>query len=220
VADPASAPAPASAPPAPAAPASAQPATSPPDRSISVERPPPRESPSANSNVNVNINVLGVLQLGLVPGIEFGGRHVGFTARLRLMTTGVLSHFLLADTTDDEEFASGLGFGGVLRYYSGVGGNLRGFYVGGGLEYVSTRVEDSTDDREAYETTLLVPEFDMGYRWVWGRFLLDLGGTAGYAIVQSKTTEDLSGGQDPFLYPNNAENQLYAMGVVDLGFFF
>ena len=184
----------------------------------SLDREP--ESPSANSNFNAHINALGLFQFGLVPAIEFGGKNFGIAARLRLMTTGILSHAVAADTTDDEEFASGIGIGAGVRYYSGKGGNMRGFYVGGGLEYVSTRVEDTTDDREAYLTTAIIPEFDIGYRWAFGRFLLGLGGMAGYMVVQSATTEDLSNGQDEFLYPNTAEDTFYAMAVLDLGFFF
>lgn len=178
------------------------------------------ESPGAHSHFNAHINALGLLQFGLVPAIEFGGRNFGIAARLRLMTTGVLSHVVAADTTDDEEFASGIGFGAGVRYYSGTGGNMRGFYVGGGLEYVSTRVEDTTDDREAYLTKAIIPEFDAGYRWGFGRFLLGVGGMAGYLLVQSATTEDLSSGQDERLYPNTASDTLYAMAVLDLGFFF
>jgi hypothetical protein len=178
------------------------------------------EAAGAHSNFNAHVNALGVFQFGLVPAVEFGGRNFGIAARLRLMTTGILSHTVAADTSDDEEFASGIGIGAGARYYSGSGGNMRGFYVGGGVEYVSTRVEDTTDDREAYLTKAIIPEFDIGYRWAFGRFLLGLGGMAGYLLVQSATTEDLSNGQDDVLYSNTAEDTFYAMAVLDLGFFF
>lgn len=177
------------------------------------------ESPSANSHFNLHVNALGILQFGLVPGVEFGGRHFGLSGRVRVMTTGLLSHLVLADPSDDEEFTSGVGVAAIGRYYSGAGGNMRGFYVGGGLEWLTDRIEDKTDDREAYVTTVLIPQVDTGYRWVWGRFLLDLGAGVGYAIVQSATTEDLSGGQDRYLYPNHSEDQFYLIGVVNLGFF-
>jgi hypothetical protein len=180
----------------------------------------PQRSPSADSHVNVNVNVLGLLQLGMVPGIEVGGRNFGLTARVRLMQTGLLSHLVLADPNDDEVFASGYGLGLVARYYTGFGGNMRGFYVGAGLEYVSTRIEDTTDDMEAYDTTLLIPELDIGYRWVWGHFLLEVGGSAGYTLVQSATSEDLSGDEDAYVYPNETEDTLYVMGVVGIGWFF
>lgn len=135
------------------------------------------------------------------------------------MTTGLLSHLVLADSSEHEEFTSGVGLAAIARYYSGVGGNMRGFYVGGGLEWLTDRIEDKTGDREAYVTTVLIPQVDIGYRWVWGRFLMDLGAGAGYALVQSATTEDLSGGKDPYLYPNHAEDKFYVIGVLNLGFF-
>jgi hypothetical protein len=206
--DPDVAPAPVSLPaPAPPIPTAAAPSTA-----------PPEEPRGADTHFAAYANVLGFLQFGVVPAVEVGGRNFGVSARARLMQTGALSYLLLADGTDDEVFASGLGLGGHVRYYSGKGGNMRAFYFGGGLEYVSTRVEDTTSDREAYVTSLIVPQLELGYRWVWGNFLLDVGGALGYAIVTSAETEDLSGGRDRQLYQNNAESTFYAMGTLNLGF--
>jgi hypothetical protein len=178
----------------------------------------PEEPRGADTHFAAYANVLGFLQFGVVPAIEVGGRNFGLSARLRVMQTGVLSHLLLADPTDDEVFASGLGFGGHARYYSGRGGNMRAFYFGGGLEYLSTRIEDTTSDREAYVTSLLVPQIELGYRWVWGNFLLDVGGAAGYSLITSAETEDQSDGEHRRLYDNESENTFYAMAVLNLGF--
>jgi hypothetical protein len=86
------------------------------------------------------------------------------------------------------------------------------------VEYMSTHVDD---DRQAYKSTFVIPQIEGGYRWVWGSFLMDVGAGVGYAINTAKTTERLPGvSSSSTLYANTAEDAVYGLAMLDIGFFF
>jgi hypothetical protein len=63
---------------------------------------------------------------------------------------------------------------------------------------------------------------DAGYRWVWGKFLLDLGGMAGAAVPVSITDTPLEPNgcrwEDSCL--EESSTTAFAMATLNVGFFF
>ena len=119
-----------------------------------------------------HLNVLGVLQTGIAPTIEWGESST-FLLRARLMNTGVLTYMLA-----EEDFVVGLGVGGQLRKYLGKG-TQTGPYFGGGAELMYTNTED---DEGVYETYFLVPQFEGGIRWDSEEYFSAVGAFMGAAI--------------------------------------
>ncbi|HEX6240504.1 MAG TPA: hypothetical protein VFZ61_06405, partial [Polyangiales bacterium] len=128
-------------------------------------------SPSADSHVNLHADVLGLLQFGLTPTVEFGGKHVAGFARFRPLNTGLLSYFLL-DHEDDDVFKWGLGGALGLHIFSAGAGNMRGAFGGLALEYVFGKNENKKVHQAVYKTHALIPQLDAGYRWAFNRLLL------------------------------------------------
>jgi hypothetical protein len=177
---------------------------------------------SNDSSFSLYANALGVLQFGPTFGFEIGTRNVSFNPRFRLINAGLLSHIVLAKSGDDQTLEFSWGASGTIRFYSSPNGNMRGFFLGPGLEFDAVRVEDKPKYQQAFNTKVIIPEIEGGYRWVWGNFLLDVGLLAGYSFVLDKNTEDLSGakyGSSRTLSANEAESTIYGLGFVDLGFF-
>lgn len=163
------------------------------------------------------VNAGGLLGLGLTPTVELGGSIAGF-ARLRLLGTGVLSHLVIADPSEDETLdLTSFTLGGGVHFYPSGDGSQRGFFVGPWLEYGRTVVEDDSWDMERYTTTVLVFGGDVGYRWVFGKFALGVGASLGYASVLSSECEVLDGWGECG-YPE--EDQVFFTPTVDLGFVF
>ena len=119
-----------------------------------------------------HLNILGVLQTGIAPTIEWGESST-FLLRARLMNSGVLTYILA-----EEEFVFGAGVGGQWRKYLGQG-TQTGPYFGGGAELMYT----NTEDRDGvYETYFLVPQFEGGVRWDAEGYFSALGAFMGAAI--------------------------------------
>jgi tetratricopeptide (TPR) repeat protein len=172
------------------------------------------ETPSA---LNIHVNALGVLQFGLMPTVEIG-RQMSVLFNAHIFAAGALSYLLLPDDENDS-FKEGWGGGMRLRYYPS--GAQRGFFFGGGAEYVYIKTADEEDDEAEYITHALVPMGDVGYRWVWGRFLFAAGGLAGVAVPIS--SEDVPIGPHGCHYydscPNKRDPFPFIMAALDVGWF-
>ena len=187
--------------------------------------PPPPPPPSGASSadvprgVNLHVNALGVLQFGLIPRIEMGGSTT-FLLGAHFFNTGALSYVVIAGG-DDEEFDFGLGGNVGLRHYFNARGAQAGGYLGALLEYASLTTSDDTDDMAEYQRQVLIPAVDAGYRWVWGSFLLDLGGIVGAAFPVGATDEPI--GDEGCAYVDSCleetETTPFAMGTLSIGFF-
>lgn len=172
----------------------------------------------APSGTNVHINALGLLQFGLIPRIEFGGATT-LLLGLHFFNTGVLSYSVIPG---DDAFSFGIGGNiGVRRYFHPDGGQA-GAYLGGFLELAYIKIVDDSDDMAEYHRNLLIPAVDAGYRWVWGKFLLDLGGVIGAALVTG--AEDRPIGSNGCRYSDSCleetETTIFGMGMLNVGFFF
>jgi hypothetical protein len=169
---------------------------------------------------DISVNVLGPLQFGLTSAVEVGSSHLAGFGRFRWLNSGRLADNTLPTKGTDEHLAFSYGVGLGARYFSAPGAALTGFNVGLVLEYLHVHNEDTKTERTAFITSLIIPQLEGGYRWRFGRFLVGAGAGVGYAVVTSKSTEDLSGGTNAVVYANNAENKPYASAALDLGFFF
>lgn len=137
-----------------------------------VKPPAPTLAPTGDSSFHVN--VLGLLQFGLAPTLEWG-QDSTVLLRARLMNLGALS-YLISDA-DGEEFVSGLGLSAQWRKYFGVG-TQNGPFFGGGVEAMYTKTEGS----DIYETTYVVPQFEAGNRWHDGESFSGVGAFVGLAV--------------------------------------
>jgi hypothetical protein len=198
----------------PAAEPFAQPAAAPPSAASVEARPAP-----VPGGANLHVNALGLLQFGLIPRLELGGA-TSFLLGAHFFNTGALSYVVIPGNNEELNFSIG-GNLGARRYFHARGGQ-RGGYIGGFLEYASITTTDDSDDRAKYERGLLIPAFEAGYRWVWGKFLLDLGGLAGAAVPVS--VKDTPVGPDGCYYSDScleeSETTVFAMGMLNIGFFF
>ena len=128
----------------------------------------------------VSANALGILEFGPSIVREIG-RENGLSIRLRPGNLGILSYFVGFDNYYAwYDYGGGLA-GGYRRYFSHEA--LRGVYVGGALEvdYTHWTSEDyddflGRDVRSGHVAISLIPTFETGYRWIFGRFVLGVGG--------------------------------------------
>jgi hypothetical protein len=121
-----------------------------------------------------NVNLLGALQFGLTPTIEWGNDST-FLVRARLLNTGILS-YVVAES-DGAELAFGLGGSFQVRKYLGKGVQ-QGPYIGGGLELMYTK----TENEDIYETYFLVPQVEGGVRWQSDGYFTAVGVFAGVSM--------------------------------------
>lgn len=166
-------------------------------------------SDPASSIVNIHLDVLGALQVGLTPTLEVGKTVSGYL-RLRAVRTGLLSHLIL--TGGDEQLHRGVGAALGLHFFSGRDGNMRGLFWGPALEYAFVATRDASSGSAAYEYHLLVPQLDLGHRWVRERFLLGFGARAGLSIPVSASCHHWTC-SDP-------DTSFVASIFLDLGWFF
>lgn len=103
---------------------------------------------SKDSRTLLFIDVGGALGYGIRTGLEFGQAHAALI-RFQIMNTGVLSHAEYVEN-EHERFEWGFGFSAGYRKYMSTWGNLRGFYVGGGLDY-SVSMIGSRGDADIYQ---------------------------------------------------------------------
>jgi hypothetical protein len=132
------------------------------------------------------------------------------------MSAGLVSQQLFS--TGDEELRFSYGGGLLGRYYFAP--EFTSLYLGGGLELLSIRIEDTTVDREAYLSTWWIPQIEAGYRFGFGRARVGIGAALGYAFVGAHRTEDLSGGEDSDLRPVDTDGKPYGAGKLELGMVF
>ena len=123
---------------------------------------------------NFHINLLGALQFGLTPTLEWG-KQLTTLVRARLLNTGVLS-YIIADA-DGGSLLFGLGLSAQIRKYFGTDVQS-GPYLGGGIEVMYTQNEG---DR-TWETVFAVPQFEGGFRWQSKGYFTGFGIFAGLAI--------------------------------------
>jgi hypothetical protein len=174
------------------------------------------DGPGSEFNADVHLNLLGPLQFGITPTVELGGKQVAGLLRFRWMNPGLLSQGLPNQDYQELAFSYGAALGG--RYYLHSG--LSGIHLGIWAEYIRTRIEDLEVEREAYVTSLIVPQAEAGYRWRFGRAFVGLGAALGYAVAFDKRTEDLSEGADPVLQPVDFGSTIFGSGAFDVGYFF
>jgi hypothetical protein len=178
----------------------------------------PARDPSLDSIVNVHFDVLGMLQFGLTPTVEFGKRIAGY-ARLRLPNTGLMSYVLVP--RGDAEFHWGLGGAVGVHFFSSREATMRGVFGGLGFEYLFMRTREEQKHYAAYGTHALIPQLDLGYRWGFGSFLLGMGGRIGLSIPAGKYDKGL--GKNGCRLADSCEEErdlLFTAGLfLDLGWF-
>ncbi len=131
-----------------------------------------------------HMNILGLLQFGLTPTVEFGGQTT-FLLRARPMNTGLLSYIVAG--ADGADLVFGMGLSAQARKYLGPNNQL-GPYFGGGLELMYTETDDGD---KVYETTFVVPQFEGGVRWDHGTYFSAVGVFLGAAIPMSTVNYDI-----------------------------
>ncbi len=187
---------------------------------------PPAESATAPvdqeepvpKGVNLHINALGLLQFGLIPQLELGGSTT-FLLGTHFYNTGALSYVVVVG---DEYLDFSIGGNLGVRHYFDPEGGQQGFYLGGFFEYAYLDMHDDFQDYARYERHMAIPAVDIGYRWVWGSFLLDLGAITGVAIpvVARDTPIGVSGCRFSDSCLEESETTFFGMAVVNVGFFF
>ena len=119
------------------------------------------------------MDVGGIVGFGVSAGYEVGSSH-SFNLRFKALNTGLLSYQVLP-RNEFERFDWGIGLSLGYRHYEAQWGNLRGFYYGGGLGWSVNRVVSDADLTVARVTNSLSPFAELGYRWVFGQFILGFG---------------------------------------------
>ena len=149
------------------------------------------------------VDALGVLTFGLTPGYEVSLGSASLVARLRIMNLGALSYLALPADEADDYFDWGVGAALGFRTYPM--SHMRGFYVGGSAEIDHYVTADEDDDLAEYTTTLLTPFGEAGYRWIFGKFVLSVGGGAGLSIPIAASDEPI--GDNGCVYDNSCEEE-------------
>lgn len=135
---------------------------------------PSQQSAQNESLQNFHLNLLGLLQFGLTPSIEWGS-DTTFLLRARLLNTGLLSYIVAA--ADGGELAFGIGTSFQVRKYLSKR-TQQGPYLGAGLELMYTNNESDKN----YETYFVVPQVEGGFRWLSEGYFTGFGIFAGTAI--------------------------------------
>jgi len=174
-------------------------------------------------------NALGLVEFGPSVSFEFGSKFAGLL-RVRSLNLGPFSYVKAAATEDKFKFGYGVGAG--FRVYLGQA-NLRGFYAGGGLEFIDfeSQENDGRHDKVkmTYVSQFVMPYAELGYRWIFGeRFVFGVGGGIGYLVVTKSDTKyevqpDTSDTAEHLAaigYKNTASNQIFGEANVEVGFLF
>ena len=163
--------------------------TEPARRTVSKESTPAEAAAGPGGTRSFHFNLLGLLQFGLTPTLEFGGQTTVLLGA-RLMNTGALSYLVTAQNAED--FLWGLGAFAQVRRYLGPHPQ-HGTYFGGGLEWMHT----ATEGDAVYGTTYAVPQLAGGYRWGDQKTYSAIGVFLGAAIPLSTENYDL---EDAYTY--------------------
>lgn len=208
----------------------ADPGPAPAPAPASTAVPPPASPPAAAgmptadaplSRTNFHFSVLGLLQFGLAPELEFGGA-TSFFVRARFFNTGLLSYYAIPSSNDKLNWGFGAGIG--FRFYPLGNGSMRGFQVGGVLEWAYTSTTDDHSDYAQYLTHSLIPALDVGYRWVFGKFLIGVGITGGTSLPIAHEDVPVASASGPGCrYSDSCQGNRnlvpFGMLNVDLGWF-
>jgi hypothetical protein len=178
---------------------------------------PEGEASKRGGVVAVSVEPLGIVEYGPTIMAEFGRRAVGFV-RLRFANLGILPYVLASNSTDD--FIFGIGAAAGFRYYFDHGGDMRGFRIGGSLEYLYIKTEDNEGTNDEYLTHALLPNFDVGYRWIFGNgFILSAGAIGGWEFpIRTTSKNKVTGG--PAVYKNSFEASPIGLLTCEVGYLF
>jgi len=173
--------------------------------------------PAAVTNVHgsVFVDPLGFLLFGPRLGVEVGFDHLAFAATARWFNAGLLSRVLFLNQGDSFEFSYGVG--GRGRYY--FGDQLRHLHIGGAVEYLGTKVENSSE-LSVSNSGYVVPQLKGGYRFAFGHFCLNGSASVGYAFQVAGTVQNLPGGSSAELYQAENKSNVYGSAALELGVFF
>lgn len=130
---------------------------------------------SRDARTLIFVDMGGVVGYGARPGIEHG-EFDSFILRLHLLNTGILSHAVFVEN-ENERFEWGFGASAGYRHYQSSWGNLRGFYLGVGIDYSISRIVSRGANDLAQLRQTAAPYGEFGYRWVFGNFALAFGPT-------------------------------------------
>jgi hypothetical protein len=188
-------------------------------RNASATEPPPaaglqgRATPERHGSAFVD--PLGFLMFGPRIGVDAGGARLTGGVYGRWFDPGLLGKSLFLG--DGESFAFSYGVGVRGRYYIGDGHG--GLHVGGGAEYLRTKVEN-TSARIAVTSQYLFPFGEIGYRLAFERFYAGATLALGYAARLSGRVDNLPGGSGAASYTDRNESSPYGSAGLELGVFF
>ena len=149
----------------------------------SVER---AEGPEPEPVFALTVNLGGAATFGPSLGVELGGVVTG-AVFVRAMNAGVLNYVLASEHSDfvDDQFDWGVGAGAQVRLYISRGfRGMRGFWIGLAAEYQLAAWSSPYYRDEVHS---VAPSFQLGWRWIWGSFVLGIGASAGYSIPVDHT---------------------------------
>ena len=172
-----------------------------------------RGSPERHGSAYVD--PLGFLMFGPRVGVDAGGEHLTGGVYGRWFSPGLLGRSLFLK--DGDTFAFSYGVGARGRYYFGTGHG--GFHLGGGAEYLRTRVE-RTSALVATTSAYAVPYAEVGYRFAFDRFYAGAMALVGYAALLSSRVDNLPGGNNASSYSAVDESSVYGSAGLELGVFF
>ena len=190
-----------------------------------------KELDNAGTSYVLQVDLFGFLLFGPTVSGEMGVGvlnmaplpvgNVSLRAWYRHIPLGLLSTVIIADEASDEELESayGVGLGGRLFFHP-----LRpsGLFVGGGLEYVSTVVEDRVDDLAIYESSGVVVQGECGFRWISGGFVV--GTSAGMGMFLSTDYDARPSEEGGCRYegscPSDTDSSFYFSATAEVGVLF
>ena len=161
---------------------------------------------TAQAKVGFNITPLELGLYGPHLSFEYGDRFA-VAMKGRYGDIGLLSH-LGYDGDEEYQYSYGVGIG-FRTYFTG---DLEGGFVGSGFEFAHTHWEEIQHDGfgNPYGMSQLIGYVEGGYRWIFGQFLLTLGGAFGGSI--------------PIEKPDNSSDEagwgVMFIPTVELGFVF
>jgi len=163
----------------------------------------------------VYLDALGFALFGPTLGAELAVDHFSLSVYGRWLNVGLLAKELFLNANDQFAFSYGAGLKG--RYYFKQG--MVGPHVGVAMELLKTRTTNDVSNT-AVANTVVIPEFEAGYRFGFGRFFVGLSASAGYAFQASSSVENINGGDQAQYYRAADVSTVYGSGSVDLGLFF
>ncbi len=175
---------------------------------------------SADSPAFVFLDVGGIIGLGARLGLETGRRDAA-VFRAHFLNTGIMSHAAYVEN-ERQRFEWGFGASVGYRHYEQSSGNLRGFYLGGGLDYGVVRLRRRGLPDIAQLQHSAAPYAEFGYRWVFRSFAFGFGPTLAlrYPVASTivGTDRSLCEGDD-FVCTEVRGRRLEGMMHIEVGWF-